>query len=302
MSSTPSSLSDSICANCGKCEESCGDLKACTACKLVKYCNRNCQIAHRPQHKTACKKRAAELYDAALFEEHAPEECPICMLPPPLYDTHTGMTFQSCCGKEICDGCIYAMRETGGKNVCPFCKTPYSKSDEETIKRVKKLMKKSNSDAFFYLAGFYADGTYGLPQDQGKANELLLKAGQLGCATAYYNLGIIYSNGRGVESDAKKAKHYYELAAMNGSILARYNLGMMEGNAGNHQRAMKHFIISAKAGEDDSLDMVKFGYTEGHVTKDEYANTLRQYQKSQDEMNSDARDKALAARNGRTGG
>ena len=163
-------------------------------------------------------------------------------------------------------------------------------------------MKKSNSDAFFYLAGFYADGTYGLPQDQGKANELLLKAGQLGCATAYYNLGIIYSNGRGVESDAKTAKHYYELAAMNGSILARYNLGMMEGNAGNHQRAMKHFIISAKAGEDDSLDMVKFGYTEGHVTKDEYANTLRQYQKSQDEMNSDARDKALAARNGRTGG
>ena len=135
MSSTPSSLSDSICANCGKCGESCGDLKACTACKLVKYCNRNCQIAHRPQHKTACKKRAAELYDAALFEEHAPEECPICMLPPPLYDTHTGMTFQSCCGKEICDGCIYAMRETGGKNVCPFCKTPYSKSDEETIKR-----------------------------------------------------------------------------------------------------------------------------------------------------------------------
>jgi len=27
------------CANCGKGEESAGDLKACTACKLVKYCN-----------------------------------------------------------------------------------------------------------------------------------------------------------------------------------------------------------------------------------------------------------------------
>ena len=37
-----------ICANCGKGEESSGDLKACTACKLVKYCNRECQIAHRP--------------------------------------------------------------------------------------------------------------------------------------------------------------------------------------------------------------------------------------------------------------
>ena len=54
---------DSICANCGKGEESSGDLKACTACKMVKYRNRECQIAHRPQHKKLCKKRAAELHD-----------------------------------------------------------------------------------------------------------------------------------------------------------------------------------------------------------------------------------------------
>ena len=32
----------------------------------------------------------------------------------------------------------------------------------------------------------------------------------------------------------------------------------------------------------------------GFVTKDEYANTLREYQKSQDDMKSDARDKARA--------
>ena len=53
----------SACANCGKGDESSGDLKACTACKLVKYCNRECQIAHRPLHKKACKKRAAEIHD-----------------------------------------------------------------------------------------------------------------------------------------------------------------------------------------------------------------------------------------------
>ena len=40
-----------LCSNCGKGEESAGDLKACTSCKVVKYCNRDCQIAHRPQHK-----------------------------------------------------------------------------------------------------------------------------------------------------------------------------------------------------------------------------------------------------------
>ena len=74
------------CANCGKGEECAGNLKVCTACKMVKYCNRDCQIAHRPQHKTACKKRAAELYDEKLFKVHPPrEECPICFLPLPLY-------------------------------------------------------------------------------------------------------------------------------------------------------------------------------------------------------------------------
>ena len=57
----------SLCANCGKGEESAGDLKVCTACKMVKYCNRDCQIAHRPQHKKECKKRAAELHDMKLF-------------------------------------------------------------------------------------------------------------------------------------------------------------------------------------------------------------------------------------------
>ena len=35
----------SVCANCGKGEGS--NLKACLACKLVKYCNRECQVAHR---------------------------------------------------------------------------------------------------------------------------------------------------------------------------------------------------------------------------------------------------------------
>src|SRR5210317_2629953 len=92
-----------FCANCGK-GEGC-ELKCCTGCKMVKYCNRDCQIAHRPQHKRACKKRAAELYDEKLFREPPPpEECPICMLSLPLTennDTHNGKNFYTCCGKTI---------------------------------------------------------------------------------------------------------------------------------------------------------------------------------------------------------
>ena len=294
------STDDNTCANCGKGEECSGDLKACTACKLVKYCNRDCQIAHRPQHKRACKKRAAELHDEQLFKEHPREECPICMLLLP-YENDT-VTFKSCCGKRICNGCIYAMVESGAKELCPFCKTPPARSIEEEVERVNKLMEKGNGDAFYVLAGHYANGLIGVRQDWAKANELLLKAGELGCAAAYFNLGNSYDVGSGVEVDKKKAKYYYELAAMNGGIQARHNLGCSEGMAGNYQRAYKHLVISAMAGNKPSLDDVKDGYMHGDVTKDQYANTLREYQKSQDEMTSEARDKALTARNQRTGG
>ena len=134
----------------------------------------------------------------------------------------------------------------------------------------------------------------GLPQDFAKANELYPRAGELGCHEGYYNLGVAYKNGRGVEVDKKKAKHFYELAAINGDVDARHYLGCMEENAGNDDRAYKHYILSARAGFKPSLDKVKKGFMMGCVTKIEYANTLRAYQNMQDEMKSEDRDKAAA--------
>ena len=87
----------------------------------------------------------------------------------------------------------------------------------------------------------------GLPQNWARANELLLKAGELGCAAAYHNLGNSYLHGNGVEIDEEKAKYYFELAAMGGCVFARFILGCMEVmQAGNIQQAMKHFLISAR--------------------------------------------------------
>ena len=219
------------CANCGKGEEDSNKLKKCSACLSVKYCSAACQKAHRPQHKKACKKKAAELYDEKLFKEIEPEECPICLLP---LDTEY-VTFKSCCGKIICCGCSYSMMVIEGKNICAFCRMLPPNSDEERVNRVNKLIDKGNAEAFNMLAGDYAEGRYGIPQDLQKANECYLKAGELGCAGAYYNLGNSYLVGRGVEIDRKKAIHYYELAAMIGHIKARHNLGCLEG--GNEQRA-----------------------------------------------------------------
>ena len=289
------------CANCGKGEESSGDLKACTACKLVKYCNRECQIAHRPLHKKACKKRADELHDEALFKEPPPpEDCPICFLPLPIETTE--VTFEPCCGKLICNGCIVAIvnirsedRRKREISLCAFCRTPSATTDEEDIKRTKKLLKKDNARAFYSLAAAYDHGDRGMQQDSTKAIELWLRAGELGCAEAYHNLGNSYNFGMGVEVDKKKAKYYWELAAMNGDAYARHNLGCLDAQAGKLHRAMKHFILAGKAGDKESLEKVKQGFMTGLVTKDEYANTLRAYQQRHNEIKSDDRDKAKAS-------
>ena len=101
-------------------------------------------------------------------------------------------------------------------NACAFCRTPASTSDEEETERVKKMAESGNATAIYNIGIYYKEGLYGFPQDMAKANELYLRAGELGCHEAYYNLGNSYDDGLGVEMDKKKAKHYYELAAMNG--------------------------------------------------------------------------------------
>ena len=254
---------------------------------------------HIVPYTKACKKRAAELREEALFKEHPPpEDCPICFLPLPYDDGQ--VTFHSCCGKRICSGCIVTMIEEacgrGKIGLCAFCREPTPSSEEEEVNRTMKLIEVDNAHAFRNLAGFYANGGHGIPQDMSKANELYLRAGELGCAEAYCNLGISYNQGRGVKVNKKKAKHCWELAAMNGNVVARHNLGVVEVDVGNMDRAYKHFILGARAGYRRSLDVVKQGYMKSVVTKDEYANTLRAYQQRHDEMISEARDKAAALR------
>ena len=127
-----------------------------------------------------------------------------------------------------------------------------------------------------------------MPRDWVKANGLNLKAGELGHAPGYLALGKSYAHGSGVEVDKKKAKHYYELAVMNGSVQATYELAALEHRQAitneHYERAKKLYTIAAKAGHEESLELVKKGFMTGVYTKDEYAYTLRAYQKRRDVM------------------
>jgi len=278
------------CASCGK-EGNSGGMNMCNKCKSVKYCNAACKKKHRKKHKKACEKRVAELHEEALFKEADPEECPICFLPIPIETNES--TFETCCGKKICNGCVYAMLTNEGKDICAFCRTPPQSSDaSEHISRLNKLIDNGNANACTTLGGCYLNGTMGMPQNYQKANELYLKGGELGCAQGYFNLARSYGNGMGVEFDRTKTKQYLELAAMNGHVQARHHLGVLEYEAGNYHRALRHVTLAARAGNTESLDGIKQGFMDGVITKDEYASTLSAHHERQKEMKSDMRVKA----------
>jgi len=193
-----------VCANCGKGEESTSDLKKCAACLSVKYCCRDCQIAHRPQHKKECKRRAAELHEEALFKEVEPEDCPVCIVRLPLLET--GSTYMSCCGKVICSGCAYApVYDDKGNRIrertCPFCRTPAPASDEETVNRLKKRADGGDAESICMMGCYYGNGHYGFPQDYSKTLELWRRAAELGHAEACSKIGSAYYHGKGVERD-----------------------------------------------------------------------------------------------------
>ena len=280
------------CANCGK-EGS--NLNICNKCKEATYCNAACKKKHKSKHKKRCERRAAELHDEALFREPPPQQgdCPICFLLLPSMDS--GQRYMSCCGKTICSGCSYADVQDNHGNIvvgkkCSFCRTPTPTSDKEIIERIKKRMELGDEYAFDMIGCFHDEGEYGVPQDSAKAVELWRKAGKFG----YNNIGSSYYNGEGVERDEKMASHYFELSAMEGNVMARYNLGANEYNAGNYDRALKHYMIAVRGGDTDSVKEIQRMYKEGHATKDHYANALRSHQAYLNEINSDQRDKAAA--------
>ena len=207
----------------------------------------------------------------------------------------SGRRYMACCGKILCSGCIHApVYDNHGTIIvdekCPFCRSPVPTSVEEAIERLKKRMEVGDTYAFFLMGNNYSHGWYGLPKDSVKALELYHRAGKCG----YNNIGNAYYNGEGVERDEKMAKHYHELAAMEGMVSARYNLGGSEYKAGNHDRALKHYMIAVRGGFIRSVKIIQHMYKEGHVAKDHYAKALRSHQAYLNEIKSDQRDRAAA--------
>ncbi len=292
MSSEEAAGDEEVCASCGKSAVDDVKLLLCTGCKLVKYCSVDCQKNHRPKHKKECKKKAAELRENTLFRQPDGScygECPICCLPLPLDPTKSKIN--SCCCKTICKGCSYANKkrelEQGLEQKCPYCREELPENQEDVNQNYMNRVKADDPVALSEMGTKrYDEGNY-----EG-AFEYFTRAAALGVMMAHYNLSLLYAEGKGVKKDTKKEIYHLEEAAIGGHPRARHKLGNHEGRNGRYERATKHFIILSKLGHDKALKIVRDGFAEGLVSKEDYASALRGHQTAVDATNSTQREEA----------
>ena len=93
-------------------------------------------------------------------------------------------------------------------------------------------------------------------------------AANQGLVIAQYNLGIIYSNGRGVPQNITKAVEMFGKAARMGLAEAQFNYGNAfhngRGAEQNYEEAVKWFRLSANQGDADAQLNLANAYYKGH--------------------------------------
>ena len=131
--------------------------------------------------------------------------------------------------------------------------------------------------------------------DYRSAFEYHIKAAELGDADAKYELARLYSSAEGVGKDEGNEIHHLEEAAIGGHPSAtRRALGLIERNNGNTERALKHFFIGAKLGDNYSIRALMDAFRNGQVSKVDLASALRAHQAAVDATKSPQREAAEA--------
>jgi localization factor PodJL len=139
-------------------------------------------------------------------------------------------------------------------------------SPQETAATLKALATRGDASAQYELGVRYSEGR-GLGRDSKAAAQWFEKAADQGLAPAQYRLGSYYEKGIGVERDYAKARSYYQEAAENGNARAMHNLAVLfaEGNDGkpDYAAASEWFRKAADFGVRDSQYNLAILYARG---------------------------------------
>jgi len=250
------------CDNCDSLSNGTIIYKACSRCKLVYYCSKECQTIHwKSTHKKTCivlndrkasnqiasdqKNEINQQLSGPSQESTSNLVCSICL------DALTNATYTLPCSHTFHTNCIKSLRSHKGLNqVCPLCRTDLPPGPEEAFMKACCLFEKMNSDIssnspesqdildeMFSLMQCSAEEGFvlaqqclgamllddGAKQDYSKAFEWFLKAASQGHVQAQINVGHMFFRGQGMKQDFVKARHWYQKAQ--GHSQAQIQLG-----------------------------------------------------------------------------
>ena len=124
------------------------------------------------------------------------------------------------------------------------------KNEEIAADYFERAARGGNRDAIYDLAFSYYSGK-GRPKDVAKAQELYLRAAEMGDADAAFSVGTLME-----DPDSPEAVAWYRRAAEMGSAEGQYAMGWAfeygEGVDRNVELAMKWYAMAAKQGHTDA--------------------------------------------------
>ena len=113
---------------------------------------------------------------------------------------------------------------------------PSPQTAAQPLSEVRNAADQGDASAQFNLGVMYADG-----RDYGEAAKWYRKAADQGNASAQFNLGVVYANGQGAPQDYGEAAKWYRKAADQGNASAQFNLGVVYANG---QGAPQDYVLA----------------------------------------------------------
>jgi TPR repeat protein len=167
--------------------------------------------------------------------------------------------------------------------------TGVPKSDQIAARWFRQAAEKGHANAQLNLAQILLDET---PPNYPEAFKWFSLSGEQGNIISNFNLGVMYTMGRGVKADQSAAAKYYQRAADGGHTVAKYNLGIKflsgRGVSVNLQQAFILFEEGAKAGHAPSQKMLGYMFAQGFGTKKNSADALYWLRQAAAQNDSDA--------------
>jgi len=253
------------------------------------------------------------------LKEWAPpsrDECPICFVPLPIDDKAT--FYRPCCGKIICKGCIadqihMLMRDSGDEmqeeminplNKCMLCRTEaHGNSHELNMKAAHNGWREAMVRVGKYYLRDARHNSFDSVEtrrkkvaDKQTGIDWLRRASHAGSGKAAEKLGdlVLETPCQGC-ADLLDAHRHFRRAVKLGRVQAYVKIGNIELNRGEVASAMDNYRKAAICGvkSEGLVKVLKRGFMDGYITRDEYFSTLFKHYKANDEMNSESRKRSL---------